>query len=289
MSVYIDGEMLDNDNARLSVYDHGLLYGDGVFEGLRVYGGRVFKMREHLARLYEGARVLCLGIPLGIDEMDDAVRRTVAASGINDGYVRLLVTRGVGSLGVNPRSCPTPSVVIIADAIQLYPRECYEQGIDLIVASTRRMPPSALDARVKSLNYLNNVQARLEANRAGAHEALMLTTEGLVAECTGDNIFVVRDGALATPPTHIGVLRGITRDTVLELASDMGIPWSERCMMPFDVYTADEVFLTGTAAEVVPVRSVDGRAVGASVPGPITARLVSAYRELVSSQSPIVV
>jgi len=280
MSVYIDGEIFDNADAKISVYDHGLLYGDGVFEGLRVYGGRVFKMHKHFVRLFDGARVLCLDIPMTIEQIADAVQRTVRASDIDDGYVRLLVTRGGGSLGVNPRSCPAPSVIIIVDTIQLYPGECYERGISVVTSSTRRTPPSALDVQVKSLNYLNNVLARLEANRAGAHEALMLSMDGLVAECTGDNIFVVKNGVLMTPPTYIGVLRGITCDTVIELASQMRIPWVERCMTPFDVYTADEVFLTGTAAEVVPVATVDGRPIGTVVPGPTTARLAAAYSEL---------
>jgi branched-chain amino acid aminotransferase len=262
------------------VYDHGYLYGDGVFEGIRVYGGRVFKLEEHLDRLYASARHIMLDVPLGRDEMRRAILETVRASGLDDAYIRPVISRGPGDLGIDPRKCARPTVVIIVDAIQLYPPEAYERGLRLVTASVRRPTPDALDGRVKSLNYLNNILARIEANRAGADEALLLTRDGYVCECSADNLFVVTGGEVWTPAAHLGLLRGVTRDVVLALAREAGLPAAERVFTLHDVYAADECFLTGTGAEVGPVVEVDGRRIGDGRPGPVTARLVTAFREL---------
>jgi branched-chain amino acid aminotransferase len=279
-TVYVNGRITTRQEATVSVYDHGYLYGDGVFEGIRVYDGRVFKLEEHLDRLYESARHILLEIPLGRDEMRQAILDTVRASGLRDAYVRPVVSRGPGDLGIDPRKCARPTVAIIVDAIQLYPAEAYERGLRLITASVRRPAPDALDGRIKSLNYLNNILARIEANRAGADEALLLTGDGYVCECSADNLFLVARGEVWTPAAHLGLLRGVTRDTVLALAREAGLPAGERVFTLHDVYAADECFLTGTGAEVGPVVEVDGRRIGDGRPGPVTTRLVAAFREL---------
>jgi branched-chain amino acid aminotransferase len=285
MKIYLDGEYLDKADASVSVFDHGLLYGDGVFEGIRVYGGRVFRLHEHLARLYDSARAIMLNIPIGPAEMGKALEETVSQNNINDGYVRLIVTRGKGDLGLDPGNCPRASIIIIASDIQLYPQECYEKGIEVVTVATRRVPSESLEPRVKSLNYLNNVLAKMEAARAGCLEAVMLNTEGYVAECTADNIFVVRDGEIATPPPYHGALDGITMRSVLELAGSLQIKAGSSPLTRYDLYTAHECFLTGTGAEIMPVVSVDGRQVGNGIPGPLTKRLAAAFREMVYAGS----
>lgn len=284
--IYLNGELVDRERAVISVYDHGLLYGDGIFEGIRVYGGKVFRLQEHVERLYESARAIRLVIPISETEMVDAVENTVAANSLpnGDGYVRLVVTRGAGSLGLDIRRTSNPQVIIIADTISLYPEELYEKGMSIITASTIRNHPNALSPRIKSLNYLNNILAKIEGTDAGAPEALMLNHKGDVAECTGDNIFLVKRGRLLTPPIDSGILEGITRNVVMELAIDAGILVEQIALQRHDVYTADECFLTGTAAEVIAVVSVDGRKIGDGIPGPITRDLRMRFQEATRSE-----
>ncbi len=279
-AVYVNGRITSKAEAMISVYDHGYLYGDGVFEGIRVYGGRVFKLEEHLDRLYSSARQIMLSIPLDRVAMREAILQTVRATGLRDAYIRPVVSRGPGDLGIDPRKCPAPTVIIIADAIQLYPKEAYERGLRMITATVRRPAPDALNGRIKSLNYLNNILARIEANQAGVDEALMLTADGYVCECSADNLFVVAGGQVWTPAPHLGLLQGVTRDVVLELARDLGIPAAERVFTLYDVYAAEECFLTGTGAELGPVVEIDGRQIGPGLPGPVTTRLVAAFRDL---------
>jgi branched-chain amino acid aminotransferase len=283
MKIYIDGKLYDRGDARISVFDHGLLYGDGVFEGIRIYGGKVFRLGDHIRRLYASAGAVALGIPMNEKEMAEAVLETVAANGNENGYIRLLVTRGEGSLGLDPASCAKPSVIIIVAEIQLYPSEYYEKGIKLVTASTRRIPPECLDPRIKSLNYLNNILAKLEARRSGAMEGLMLTTGGLVAECTADNICIVKSGRLLTPHSYKGALDGITMRTVFELAKARGTECREADLSQYDLYTADECFITGTGDELVPVIEIDGRAVDDGKPGPLTLALIKDFRRLVAA------
>ncbi|MCA9101525.1 MAG: branched-chain-amino-acid transaminase [Planctomycetales bacterium] len=283
LQVYINGTYFDKDDAKISVYDHGLLYGDGVFEGIRSYGGKAFRLEEHLDRLWDSARAIWLEIPLTKEAMTDAVNETLARNKIDDGYVRLVVTRGAGTLGLDPNRTSNPQVIIIADRISLYPEEFYDQGLELVTASTIRNHPAALSPRIKSLNYLNNILAKIEGLQAGCVEALMLNTKGEVAECTGDNIFVVRDGVLRTPPTDAGILEGITRDVVIELAGEAELPVREVALTRHDVYVANECFLTGSAAEVVPVVKVDNRVIGSGEPGPITRDLIARFRQLTRS------
>ncbi|MGD9855778.1 MAG: branched-chain-amino-acid transaminase [Planctomycetaceae bacterium] len=278
--VYMNGTLVAKEQAVVSVYDHGLLYGDGVFEGIRVYGGRVFLLDEHITRLYESARAIRLEIPLTPEAMTRAVEETVAANGIRDGYVRLVITRGAGSLGLDIRRTSHPQVIIIADTITLYPAELDERGLELVTASTIRNHPSALNARIKSLNYLNNILAKIEATDQDKVEALMLNHKGEVAECTGDNIFIVKHGVLKTPPPDAGILEGITRNAVIRLAQQDGIAVQQTNMVRHDVYVADECFLTGTAAEVIPAVKVDGRVIGDGTPGPVTRRLLELFRRL---------
>ncbi len=278
--VYITGKLVDKDQATVSVYDHGLLYGDGVFEGIRVYGGKVFLLKEHIDRLYESALAIRLEIPMTKTDLTAAVNSTVAANGLSDGYVRLVVTRGAGTLGLDPRRTANPQIIIIADTIALYPPETYTEGLKLITASTLRNHPQALSARIKSLNYLNNILAKIEGIDGGCVEALMMNHKGEVAECTGDNIFVVYQGAIKTPPVDAGILEGITRNAVIRLARDAKIAVAETTMLRHDIYVADECFLTGTAAEVVPVTSLDGRQIGTGKPGPITRDLLERFRKL---------
>jgi branched-chain amino acid aminotransferase len=283
LKVYIGGKLYDKADAKISVYDHGLLYGDGVFEGIRSYSGRVFRLTEHVNRLYESARAIHLAIPISKDEMARAVVDTLAVNKIQDGYVRLVVTRGAGSLGLDPRKTTDPQIIIIADSISLYPAELYEAGLKIVTAGTMRNHPAALNPRVKSLNYLNSILAKIEGTNAGCLEALMLNHKGEVAECTGDNIFTVKNRELHTPSVDAGILEGITRDAVLGLARDAGIKVFERTMDRHDIYTADECFLTGTAAEVIPVVECDGRAIGTGKPGPITRDLLERFHKLVRS------
>ncbi|MBA3314416.1 MAG: branched-chain-amino-acid transaminase [Planctomycetota bacterium] len=278
--VYLAGQLVPQEQALISVFDHGLLYGDGVFEGIRVYGGKVFLLDEHVERLYESARSIRLTIPLNPAEMNAAVERTVAANGITDGYVRLVVTRGAGGLGLDIRKTSHPQVIVIADTITLYPEETYTKGLKLVTASTIRNHSAALSPRIKSLNYLNNILARIEGTDAGSVEALMLNHKGEVAECTGDNIFIVKRRVLQTPPADAGILEGITRNAVMRLAREAGMDVREPTMTRHDIYTADECFLTGTAAEIVPVVSLDGRPIGNGEPGPVTRDLLSRFRKL---------
>ena len=283
LKIYIDGKLYDKEDAKISVYDHGLLYGDGVFEGIRSYAGKVFRMAEHLERLWNSAKVIWLEIPLSKQEMAKAIEDTLAVNGIQDGYIRVVVTRGVGSLGLDPNHCSHPQVIVIADKIALYPPELYEQGLELVTVSVMRNHPAALSPRVKSLNYLNNILAKIEGIQAGCVEALMLNHKGEVAECTGDNIFLVRQGRLLTPPNDAGILEGITRDAVIGLGGELGIEVREIALTKHDVYIADECFLTGTAAEVVPVVKVDSRIIGDGTPGPMTRQLMTRFHELTRS------
>ena len=281
--IYIDGAFYEKSEAKISVYDHGLLYGDGVFEGIRIYNGRIFKLREHLERLYDSAKAIMLTISIDIEEMTRAVEETVARYEKKDGYIRLVVTRGAGDLGVSPANCKKSSIIIIVDDIQLYPQEFYEKGISIITAPTRRVSPDCFDPRVKSLNYLNNVLAKLEAGLSNSSEAVMLNHQGHVTECTGDNIFIIKSGILKTPDPTEGALDGITRGTILDLARSAGIPCQEKVLTRYDLYTADECFLTGTGAELIPVTTIDGRTIGNGTPGTTTRELVLRFRERVNA------
>jgi branched-chain amino acid aminotransferase len=280
VKVYVNGKLFDKAEAKVSVYDHGLLYGDGVFEGIRVYAGKVFRLREHLERLYESARHIYLEIPLTREQMAEAVLGTVRANAKQDGYVRLVVTRGAGGLGLDPDKTSDPQVIVIVDDISLYPPELYEKGIEVVTAATIRNHPNALSPRVKSLNYLNNILAKIEARRAGCMEAIMLNHNGEVAECTADNLFLVKRGELRTPPTHAGILEGITRAAVIELAHAANVPVREMTLTRHDVYAADECFLTGTGAEIIPAVKCDGRPIGTGKPGPITRQLRERFHVL---------
>lgn len=279
--VYISGKLYDKPDAKVSVYDHALLYGDGVFEGIRVYSGKVFRLHEHIERLYESARAIKLEIPLSKEQMIDATESTVRANAKRDGYIRLVVTRGAGTLGLDPRKTTDPQIIIIVDDISLYPAELYEHGMEIATVSTIRNHPNAVNPRIKSLNYLNNILAKIEAIQAGCLEALMLNHKGEVAECTGDNIFLVKHGALKTPPPEAGILEGVTRGAVMELAAAAGIAVVETPLTRHDVYIADECFLTGTAAEVIPVVKCDGRPIGTGKPGPVTRQLRERFQQLV--------
>jgi branched-chain amino acid aminotransferase len=278
--IYIDGAYFDEADAKVSVFDHGLLYGDGVFEGIRFYNGRVFRLEEHMDRLWDSARSICLRIPMSRPEMDEALLETIRRNNLRDGYIRLVVTRGVGNLGLNPTQCKRPSVIIIVSTIALYSEEVYRKGLTVVTVPTRRMGPATLNPAVKSLNYLNNVLARIEANLASADEALMLNDAGNVAECTADNVFIIKRGQIMTPPITAGALRGITRSVIFDIAAEIGMKISEPEITRHDIYTADEAFLTGTAAEVIPMINVDGRVVGEGKPGPITNRMIARFREL---------
>ena len=282
LKVWVGKELVPIQDARISVFDHALLYGDGVFEGIRVYNGKIFKEAEHVKRVFESAKAIRLEIPMTPAQVSDAMYKAMAANGIDgDGYIRLVVTRGIGLLGLSIKHTAQPTVVVIADKIQLYPAEVYERGLHCIVASLSRNHPNTTSPRVKSLNYLNNILAKAEAHDAGADEAIMLTVDGHLCECTGDNIFLVRDGAVFTPPTSEGILEGITRNLVMEMARKRGITVEEKVLIRHDLYIADEVFATGTAAEIVPITEVEARPVGDGKPGPITRMLTEdfiAYR-----------
>src|SRR6516162_5226849 len=275
--VYISGKLYDKADAKISVFDHGLLYGDGVFEGIRIYHGKIFKLKEHVDRLYESARAIRLEIPLSKPQMIEAIQLTVDANAKIEGYIRPVVTRGSGTLGIDPNRCSEPQVIIIVDDISLYPQELYEKGMKICTASTIRNHPNALNPRIKSLNYLNNVLAKIEGQLAGCQEVLMLNHKGEVAECSGDNIFLVKAGVLKTPPTDAGILEGVTRAAILSLARDADIPTLETSLTRHDVYTADECFLTGTGAEIVPVVECDARPISTGKPGPVTRQLRERY------------
>lgn len=278
MLVYLNGEFVPREEAKISVFDHGLLYGDGVFEGIRSYNGRVFKLDEHLKRLYDSAKAIMLKIPLEMDEMREVVLETLRRNNLRDAYIRLVVTRGEGDLGLDPDKCPNPTVFCIADKIVLYPEKYYREGLRIVTVPTRRNYVEAINPRIKSLNYLNNILAKIEGKLANAPEAIMLNSEGYVVECTGDNIFIVKKGVLKTPPVYIGALEGVTRNCVMDLAREMGIEVREELFTRYELYTSDECFLTGTAAEVIPVVEVDKRPIGDGKPGPVTLKLIDAFR-----------
>jgi len=276
--VWLNGDLVDRDEAKISVFDHGVLYGDGVFEGIRSYAGKVFRLQAHVRRLYDSARGIRLAIPMTPEALERAIADTLEANGLQDSYIRVVVTRGAGTLGLDPNRCAHPTVFIICDKITLYPQELYENGLEVITAATMRNHPNALNPRLKSLNYLNNILAKIEAIDAGTLEAVMLNHLGYVAECTGDNLFIVRDEVVFTPPIAAGILEGITRDEILDIARGLGIAVREENLTRQDLYVADECFLTGSAAEVVPVVRIDKRPIGDAVPGPITKRLAEAFR-----------
>ncbi len=280
MQVYVNGGFVPAEEASISVFDHGFLYGDGVFEGIRVYGGTIFRLQPHIERLYQSALCLMLDIPMAPEAMQEAIVETVRRRGLPNQYVRVVVSRGAGDLGLDPKLCPQPSVIIIADTIALYPERYYTEGLDLVTVATRRLASDGLDPRIKSLNYLNNIMAKMEAQQAGVVEAVMLNAEGYVAECTADNLFVWRGGCLHTPAVAAGALQGVTRDSVLELARDLGLETAEGFLTRYDLYTAEECLMTGTGAEIVPVVSIDGRRIGTGEPGPVTARIREAFATL---------
>ena len=280
LKIYINGQIVPQEDAKISVFDHGLLYGDGVFEGIRAYNGKIFTLDEHLDRLYDSATAISLKIPITKAEMAEAIKQTMKANNLTDSYIRLVVTRGVGKLGLDPNKCATPQIIIITDTIELYSKALYEKGLDIVTVTTIRNHFSALDPKIKSLNYLNNILAKIESIQAGAGEALMLNKVGYVAECAGDNMFIFKNNILRTPPSSAGILVGITRNVVMKLAAEMGVQVREELMTRYDLYIADECFLTGTAAEIIPVVKIDGRTIGTGKPGKITLDLLKRYRDL---------
>ena len=280
LKIYLNGKLIDKKDARISIFDHGLLYGDGVFEGIRSYNRLIFKLKEHIDRLYESAHTIMLTIPISKIEMIESIVKTLKANNLNDAYIRVVVTRGEGDLGLDPRKCHSPTIFIITDEIKLYSKELYENGLEIITVPTQRNSPEAISPRVKSLNYLNNILAKIEAINSGVEEAIMLNSQGYVAECTGDNIFLIKDGMLRTPPPYAGILKGITRDCVLGLAKDNKIPVAEELITRHDLFNADESFLTGTAAEIIPVIKIDGRVIGNGKPGKITLQLRKGFRNI---------
>jgi branched-chain amino acid aminotransferase len=280
MKVYLNGKFVDQSHAVVSVFDHGLLYGDGVFEGIRSYHGLIFKLREHIERLFESAHTIMLTIPMTKEALSEVVKQSLRVNRLRDAYVRLVVTRGEGDLGLDPRKCARPTVFVIADKIELYQKSLYDKGLELITVATQRNVPEALNPQIKSLNYLNNILAKIEAITAGYEEAIMLSSSGYVTECTGENLFIVDHKQLLTPPPYIGVLRGITRQAVMDLGRKLRLEVREELLTRHDLFNADECFLTGTAAEIVPVVNIDGRRIGAGKPGPVTKRLQQAFRQL---------
>jgi branched-chain amino acid aminotransferase len=283
MKIFIDGKYLNERDAKVSVFDHGLLYGDGIFEGIRIYNGRIFKLKEHIDRLFYSAKAILLDIPMTHAELMKATVETCRQNKLRTGYIRLVVTRGVGNLGLNPRSCKKPSVIVIADKIQVYPAELYARGMDIVTVPTVRNLHSALNPAIKSLNYLNNILAKIEANNAGVEEAVMLNSEGFVAEGTADNLFILKNGEVFTPPNSAGALYGITRQTVIDLAHAAGLKVSEPNLTRYDLFNADECFLTGTGAEIMPVVKIDGRIIGTGKPGKFTRELVEKYHALTNA------
>jgi branched-chain amino acid aminotransferase len=284
IQIYVNGEFFPKEEAKVSVFDHGFLYGDGVFEGIRAYDGRVFKLNQHIDRLYDGAKGIMLDIPLTKQEMIEVVLETLRRNELRDAYIRLVISRGPGDLGLDPQKCSKPTIICIADKISLYPEKMYKEGLEIITAATRRNPPEGVNAQMKSLNYLNNIMAKIEANLAGVPEALILNREDYVEECTGDNIFIVKHGELITPPPYVGILVGVTRNSIINMAKVMGIHIHERVFTRHDVYTADECFLTGTAAEAIPVVKVDGRVIGDGKPGPLTLKMLSALKNHIKNE-----
>jgi len=284
MEVYIDGKFYPKAEAKISVFDHGFLYGDGIFEGIRLYKGCVFRLEEHLERLEMSAKALCLNMPWTRKEISDIVCESCRRNKLTDGYIRLVVSRGFGDLGLSPKNCPTPSIICIADSIKLYPEELYTTGMKIITAPTRRVSPAALPPMIKSLNYLNNILAKMEAQQHGFHECLMLNEQGYVSECTGDNVFLIHKGKLITPASYAGALVGITRQVAIEVAQTLNIPVVETNITRYDVWNADECFLTGTAAEVIPVIEVDARTIGTGKPGPLTAKILTEFRKKASKE-----
>ena len=280
LKIYIDGKFHLSEDAKISVFDHGLLYGDGVFEGIRTYDGLIFKLKEHIDRLYQSAHAIMLEIPMTKEETVEAIKKTLRENELKDSYIRLIVTRGMGDLGLDPRKCGKPTIIIITDKIKLYHQELYEKGLEIVTISTQRNIHESVNPQIKSLNYLNNILAKVEAINAGVEEAVMLNSEGYVAECTGDNIFIVKNGVLFTPPVHSGVLRGITRGAVIDIAHLKEIPIHEEVMTRYDLFNADEMFLTGTAAEIIPVVKMDRRKIGDGKPGKMTAKLITEFHKL---------
>lgn len=280
LKIYIDGKFYEKDDAKISVFDHGLLYGDGVFEGIRSYDRLVFKLKEHIDRLYASAKTIMLSIPLSKKEMEEAVIATLKKNNLTDAYIRLVVSRGAGDLGLDPRKCKTPTVIVITDNIVLYPEKYYKNGLELITVATRRNIPEALNPQIKSLNYLNNILAKIEAVQAGVEEAIMLNSDGYVLECTGDNIFIVKKDELITPPTYLGALEGVTRGAVIDIARSEGVKFSEKVLTRHNLFNADECFLTGTAAEIIPVIKIDNRVIGDGAPGKLTIKLMAEFRRL---------
>jgi branched-chain amino acid aminotransferase len=278
MKIYLDGKFVDPADAKVSVFDHGLLYGDGVFEGIRLYGGNVFRLEEHLERLEYSAKAIMLDLPLTRKEFSDITCETCRQNGLTDAYIRLVVTRGVGDLGLSPWTCPKPSIFVIASKISLYPQEHYDNGLAIVTVPTRRINPAALPPTVKSLNYLNNILGKIEAQQFGALEAIMLNDQGYVAECTADNIFIVHKGEIITPSSSQGALKGITRDTIFDIAKELNVPIRDANMTRYDVWCADECFLTGSGAEVIPAVKLDGRVIGTGKPGPFTKQILASFR-----------
>jgi branched-chain amino acid aminotransferase len=288
LKIYLDGKFVDEEEAKVSVFDHGFLYGDGVFEGIRAYYNSVFRMKEHIDRLYDSAQVINMQIPLTKAEMVEVILETCRQNEFEDCYIRAVVSRGKGDLGLDPKKCQIPTVVCIASSISLYPDELYEKGLEVITVPTRRNGPEGVNPRIKSLNYLNNIMAKIEANMAGVPEAILLNQEGYVAECTGDNIFLVKNGVLKTPAVHLGLLEGVTRNEVIKLADQMGIPCQETTFTRYDLFVADEVFLTGTAAELIPVTKIDSRVIANGKPGPVFDQLLAGFREVVKEPGAVI-
>ena len=284
MKIFIDGKYYEKEDAKISVFDHGLLYGDGIFEGIRIYNGNIFKLKEHIDRLYKSAKAILLTIPMKPEELEKNVEETVRLNNKKDGYIRLVVTRGKGNLGIDPDRCEKASIIIIVSDLQMYPEEFYKNGIEIITSSTIRISPSAFDPRIKSLNYLNNILAKIEAKKAGVLECIMLNNDGYVVECTGDNIFIITDGKLLTPASFIGALDGITKGTIIEISNKLVIPVKEALITKYDLYNADECFLTGTGAEVIPVIKIDGRIIGDGKLGKFTKQLFDGFRRIINEE-----
>ncbi|MBN3525678.1 branched-chain-amino-acid transaminase [Paenibacillus apiarius] len=280
--IYLDGEFVTKENAKVSVYDHGFLYGDGIFEGIRIYGGNIFKCKEHLERLYDSAKSIMLNIPLSIGEMQEVLVETIRKNELQDGYIRLIVSRGPGNLGLDPLRCPKASVIIIVEQLAIYSEEAYRNGLRTVSVAERRNIPDALNPKIKSLNYLNNILVKIKANLAEVGEAIMLNAQGYVTEGSGDNIFLVKKGVVYTPPCYLGALEGITRGAIIELCQKLGLTLKEEPFSLHDIYVADEVFFTGTAAEVIAVREVDGRTIGSGQAGPVTLSLLDNFRKIVT-------
>lgn len=284
--IYIDSRWVDKADAKVSVFDHGVLYGDGIFEGIRAYHGHVFRLRRHLERLYRSAKAISLEIPMSIEKMTDLVLESIKRNELSDAYIRLLVTRGVGDLGLDPRVCGPPNVIIIADQIKLFPEHCYKDGLDAVFVKTRRNIPEALNPRIKSMNYLNNILAKIEANEHDVPEGIMLNIQGYVSECTGDNVFFVKGEEIVTPPVSAGVLEGITREAVIELVLKKSeFRFTEKLFRPEELMRADEIFFTGTAAEVIPVTTIDTQPIGSGNPGPVTLNLMREFKDLIRSEA----